>query len=333
MELKHSKLQNLLIMLFVLFAAYIQNTSASVLISFVVCALLTAMFEGCTNKKVIIFSVFGFVCSFALYWFNTEIHDIKSMVYMLISYFNVFVPSIILSYCLKHKFSLANTIKYTAGGYTFITLMSLAEIKYIEKINMSDMMKEHIENAFALSLDMLHATTDFTPNDITHIEKALAMINDIMIMLMPCMYIILHIILSYILIVSVKSILKHCFKKEHNHIECFYQIYAGRTLSNITIILLLLSMFYASNLFVGGVYNFSLIAAFIYSVTGISVVSFYMIKLTKSKSSGYFLTLIIMIFSLISLCVMPAFNGGTVLFFIGLLDSSRNFRKLKKAGA
>ena len=332
MVLKHNKLQNLLIIIFVLFLTYIQNTSASALISFVLCALLAVIFEGCSNKKVLVLSLLGFAFSFAVYWFDAEVYDINSLVYMLIKYMDIFIPAVSVSYCFKNKYTLGRTIKYTASGYTAITLVSLAQIKYIEKINMTDAVRENIDNASALSLDVLRATTDFTQSDTAQIEKALTMVKDIMLMLMPCMFIILHILLSYILVISVKFILKHCFSKEHTEIESFYQIYIGRTLSNITIILLLISMFNGSELFIGGIYNFAVIAGFIYFVAGLSVVNFFMIKITKNKISGNFLTLIITLFALISMCVMPTFSGGTVLFFIGLLDSSRNFRKLKKAG-
>ena len=307
--------------------------SSSLFVNFVASLVLAVTLCASSSKKASFYTVFGVLMAFIIYCASFTFSDTAFIVNGVIRVADLYLPAYVLQLCFKStKAKIGTTVYLVSGANLLVTILDLAKIKYIDKINTAETLEASIGDMIEDYMAVIDTNAVFKDIGAERINELFDSVCKITVMLLPAFYIISCIIISYIFIISVRGMLKVYLKEEHEHIEHFYQISVGRMFSNITLILILLAMISGNSYFTAAVYNFAVIAGFIYLINGIAVVYFLMIKKTRNKYAGLILTIALMIFSVISVVTMPSINGFTIMFLIGLLDSSVNFRKLKRVG-
>ncbi len=301
------------------------------MITIISAVILTVIFSNGTAKASVIKLVCGILVSVFILMNNTSAEEISRYLTIIVRIADLFLPAYVLHLCFRNgKQNLGSAIFFTAGSNLIVTCLSLAQTTFVDKINMIDEIEKMYDSIYTTYVSIIAGSgINQNPEEISVIFNA---VKELSVMLIPSVLILSCIILSYIHIVFSRDMLKMYLKQEHNQIEYFYQIRTGKLLSTMTIILLLLTYFSGSSYFASGVYNFAVIAGFIYVINGLAVVYFLLIKKTKKVSISIIILTLGIIVSIITSIIMPVANIFTVLFIVGLMDTTFNFRKLKKVG-
>ena len=332
---KYSLLTEFINILLICLIGYINFSSQSVswVLTLISAIILTVIFTKDTIKKSIFYFAFTILGSFAVYYFQTDVRDTDLLLNTCIRILDLALPAFVLNLCLRSKkMNLGKVLYFTSGANLFVNLLSLTKIKYYDKINMMDTIDVFYNELIDTYKTVLSGNYAFNTINIDEIIPVFNIIKEITVMLIPAFLIILCMAVSYILIVATRGMLKVYSNRDYSNIEYFYQISVGRFLSTITLIFLIVALLFGSEYFVSAIYNFVFVACFIDFVNGVSVIYFFMIKKLRGLFAAKILTAVILILSLISVALIPTFNGISILFVIGLMDSTVNFRKLKKVG-
>ena len=108
-------------------------------------------------------------------------------------------------------------------------------------------------------------------------------------------------------------------------------IFFGYKLNIITLILLIISIFVRNTFVSAALYNYFVILAALYFIDGVAVLNHFLNKKIKRPMTAAITTWAIVFLGFITIFAMPAVNGITILFFLGMMDSTRNFRKIRGA--
>lgn len=329
MKITHKHNSRIIDLILICLISYINfySGTGSLPVTIVLSILLTVVFSSGTVLMSVIKLAVGLALSLVLCIYEYSAISLD----FFIGFLDLYMPSFILQMCLRYKTNNLNkTVYYTAAGHIFVSCLSLAKVKYIDKsdlINEISLMFDELSEMYTTLIPM---SSDMV--NIKDVAEIVELIKNTTIMFIPAFIIVSCIVLSYIQIALSRGIIKTYLKEEHNEIEYFYQIRIGKLLSTITIILLLISFGSDSVYFASAIYNFAFVAGFIYIINGLSVLYFYLIKTVRNIPVSILLIIIILVVSIFISALMPMANIFTILFILGFLDSSANFRKLKKVG-
>lgn len=332
---KHHLLTDILNLITVCLIAYINFSTdfTSWIFSIISSVVVTVIFCSTTFGKSTTYLVASILVSFASYYFSTNVHDTNSILNTLISIFDLYCPTYVLYLCLKsEKLGLGKVLYFTTAASIATNLLTLAKIKYFDKVSLIDVINEAYDQVSNTYLTVFSSNKSFEGFNPEQLLSAVDTVRDITVMLLPAFVIIACMVISYILMVAVRGMTKIYLGNKYPNVEYFYQATCGKMLSVITIVLVLISFAFGNEYFSSAVYNFAIVACFIYFSVGVSVAYFFIIKKLRNIHLAKICTALLVIASVISVLIMPTFNGLSILFMIGLMDSNVNFRKLKKVG-
>ena len=266
-----------------------------------------------------------------MYIKNNNDIEIGLFTEQLINFLDIYLPALVLSSLFKiKKINLYESMAGLTLSNIFIVLLGLSKIKFIDKINIS----KEFGSELALFFDNFKYIITQTPNlpsvNLEEIDTLLNTVQSTIIMLIPSILIIVCFILSYFELVLSKALIRAYTNKKLNNIESFYQIYIGNTISIITLILLVVSFSSSGTQFSFAVFNMAVICSFLYIINGLAVVYFLLIKKTRKTALSTLILVGVIFVSFMSISFLPTINGVSILFFVGLMDTSMNFRKLKR---
>lgn len=333
MKKSRSHMTEILNILLICFISYINFSipGNSLVITLISSVILAVIFSVCTAARATVNLCIGLAASALIFMLEPVTHDLNYIFESCIAMLDLFLPAFVLSLCFSNKkLGLGKTLYFTTGANLLVNLLSLAKIRYIDKINLIEQVNTVYDEIFSTYTSLIAGSTAIEgAGDITAVFDA---IKELSVMLIPALLIISCMAVSYILIVATRGMLKTYFREEHTEIEYFFQLRTGKLLSTVTIVLLLLAFMSGDAYFTSAIYNFAVIAGFIYFINGLSVVYFYLIKSIRVVPLAMLVLAVAFIVSLFAAVLMPAINVFTLLFVVGLLDSSANFRRLKKVG-
>ncbi len=330
---KTNKLFSYIINIFsVILLSYIASTTSGYkTVIVIVTSAVMASLLYLSNKKIApLYYLTGIVSYAVFYITNTESISTDKLLLMIIEILDIYLPSIFLYKCLCNKNSkFTSCVKYVSLANLIVLIISLAKTKYIDNINIMSDMDKAFSEIITYYGDIISANTNLININITDINDMLIAVKDGFIMLMPSFYIISSLIIGYIVSALSISIIKS--KKQNFHINNkFNKIYFGRKLNLFTLATIILS-FVISNTFINsGLYNFLVILSCLYIVDGLAVLNYFIEKKTKNRFSTRLFTVVLFLFSIFSVVTMPIINGFSIMFFAGMLDSTHDFRKIRR---
>ena len=330
---KTNKLFSYIINIFsIILLSYIASTAAGfeTIIVIVTSATMASLLYLSSKKIAPWYYVMGIVSYALFYMTNTDQVSKDKLIIMLIEILNLYLPSIFLYKCLCDKKSRFTTcVKYVTGANLIVLIISLAKIKYIDNINMMSEMDKTISEIITYYGDIISANANLINVNIKDINDLLITAKDGFIMLIPSFLIISSLTIGYVVSFLSVSIIKS--KRQNFHINNkFNKIYFGRKLNVITIITIVLSFIIMNPIINSALYNFLVIMSVLYMVDGLALLNYFIEKKTRNHFITRVSIVVLLLFSLFSIATMPVINGFSILFFAGMLDSTHDFRKIRR---
>ena len=294
-------------------------------------AIACTMLFSVSNIKAFVMTVLNMLFYAFLYTNGNKSFEIGLFTEHLINFFDIYLPALVLARLFKiKKISLYESMAGLTLSNIFIVLLSLSKIKFVDKIDISKEFGGELALFFENFKYILTQTPNLPSVNLEEIDTLLNTVQNTIIMLIPSILIIVCFILSYAELILSKALIGAYTNKKLKNIESFYQIYIGNTISIITLVLLVISFSSSGTQFSFAVFNMAVICSFLYIVNGLAVVYFLLIKKTRKTALSTILLVVVVFVSFLSVSFLPTINGASILFLIGLMDTSMNFRKLKR---
>ena len=241
-------------------------------------------------------------------------------IYLGISLFLIFMPtSLGITYCIKNRKKVSETILIGAGAFFIsVTLVVLLEAR-LEGLNFVKLLEQDLSQFLAMQIEMLK-DMGLTNYELLQTEDLLEMTYDYMIILIPSLLFVFSLIISYINNIFSFIVLRRMgygvvrypgfskFKLPDNIMPGIAVMFVA------TFIIGKLNIPYHEALLV----NITFLIGFIFFVQGLSVLD-YLLKKVRIR----------LIFRIIILNVFLIPMSG-IIFFIGILDSIFDMRKIRK---
>ena len=330
---KTNKLFSYIINIFsVILLSYIASTAVGYkTIIVIVTSATMASLSYLSSKKIAPFYCIMGIISYALFYItNTDFVSLDKIIVMLIEIIDLYLPSVFLYKCFCNKKSSFTTcVKFVTGANLIVLIISLAKTKYIDNVNIISDIDATFSEFITYYGDIISANANLINKNINNINEILIAAKDGFIMMLPSFLIISSLIIGYIISALSVSIIKTRIQSFHINNK-FNKIYFGRKLNIITIVTLLLSFIIANPYISSGLYNFLVILSVLYITDGLALLNYFIEKKTKNRFLTRILTVFIFIFSIFSVASMPVINGFSIMFFAGMLDSTHDFRKIRR---
>ena len=170
------------------------------------------------------------------------------------------------------------------------------------------------------------AGTEF---DYTKMYEIINAGKNTVIILIPAILIIVMFISAFIIYEISKYVMVSFTRKTFSDDSKYRNFKINGALSLITIALLLTSALSDSEMYSNAVLNFSIISSFVYLANGFAVICHYLIKKINNKVLVIISAIAVIIMTFMSVFMISSINGFTIIFFIGLLDTTFDFRKIR----
>ena len=320
-----------LLMIIALLEYIVFSTHMSGVIVFFACPVVCAVFYALKNKKqTAIYMIFAMLCSLMSYSFVFDLKVIDNLLNYLFAFLQIHLCALVLAYCLKSdNFSFKETLIALTGANLLITIADIAIIRYYHKIDIIDVVNSSIMQITQSSAAMIKSTGVMSGASQQQIIDMFNMARQALVMLIPAVLIIINIVISFVTYEITSIIFKSYIKNRANN-QKFRLVSVGNSLSVATLLLLILSTLSGSSYFESVVLNFVLVAAFLYMAGGFAIICFYIYKKIKNEAIAMLVSLIVLVFAVVSSSLITSINGLSILFFVGLFDANFDFRKIRK---
>ena len=257
--------------------------------------------------------------------------EVRSLTGFVIAFFQLHLPAVVFAVCLsKYKFSLKQTVIAVSGANVLVTIADLAVIKYLHKIDITKQVNDFFTE-FSDTYISVIANTELSQGlNADALDEMMGVIKSVFLTLMPGILVLTCVIMSFVTFKIICVILRNLTKVDIDPRSKLRFFTIEGSLSLVTFILILLSFVVDSSYFAGGVYNFALLAGFAYAANGLAVVDFWLSVKIKNNYTHTILMIFLVFAAFISSVFMSAFNALSILFFIGLIDTNIDFRKIHK---
>lgn len=240
--------------------------------------------------------------------------------YLGISLFLIFTPiSLGLTYCIRKRKKVSETVLIGAAAFFIsVAVVVLLEAK-LEGLNFVKSLEQDLSQFLAIQIDMLK-DMGLTNYELLQTEDLLEMTYDYMIILIPSLLFVTSLIISYINNIFSFIVLRRMGYgvvryPSFSRFKLPYNIMPGIAVMFITTFIIgKLNIPYHEALLL----NITFLIGFIFFVQGLSVLDF-LLKKVKIR----------LIFRIIILNVLLIPMSG-IIFFIGVLDSILDMRKIRK---
>ena len=302
------------------------------IISFICIPILTTVLVTANSKKsyylrLISAFVLSLISAFAA-GYSLNIHD---MCEAGVIFIQLHIPAVAIAYCINnHNFDFKTSVIYASGANVIALIANLAVVKYVHNVDMTKLIGDEID-AMSDMYKTLMSTANLSGTlDAETFDNMFKLVKSAVVMLMPAILILSCVVIAFVVFKITCTIIDNFTKIRVGYVSKLRYFIINSKLSFITFLLLIISSVSGNSYFTGAVYNFAMIAAFAYVADGIALVDFLLAKNIKNKIIHKIAIILIVILSILSGAVLSGVNGLTVLFFVGLLDAGRDFRKLRK---
>lgn len=315
---------------FLLIITIIEYTVFSVRISnfysFIVTLLLSITFYINDSKNIFKFGLlYSIIISFLSFYISFDITIFDNVYYYIFNYLKIHLFAIITCLCFKKELDFKSTVTSIFFISLSLVIFDLAKYKFIDKISFYNELSGGLE----LYLEEYNKTlTNAGINfDSEQIYALFFKVKDIILLLYPSFVVITAFIESFLVYFFTRIIIGSVTQKRFNSQFKLRNFYIGKTLSFLVLILLVISP--EGSMFENAVYNFTLVASFIYLINGFAVIEHKVSALIKNNILLYFCMLLILIFSTLTVLILPTINGISIMFIIGITDTTFDYRKIR----
>lgn len=241
-------------------------------------------------------------------------------IYLGISLFLIFIPTTFgIAYCIKNRKKVSETVLIGAGAFFIsIALVVLLEAR-LEGLNFVKSLEQDLSQFLAMQIEMLK-DMGLTNYELLQTKDLLEMTYDYMIILIPSLLFVFSLIISYI-----NNIFSFIVLRRMRYGAVRYPSFSKFKLPNNImpgIAVMFISTFIIGKLNIpyneALLVNVTFLIGFIFFVQGLSVLD-YLLKKVRIR----------LIFRIIILNVFLIPMSG-IIFFIGVLDSILDMRKIRK---
>jgi len=292
----------------------------------IVTLLLGSVFYINESDKLFKFGiVYSIIVSFFSFYISFDITIVDNIYYYIFVYLKIHLLAVVLSLCFKKELDMKNTVVFLFSIIILACIFELSKYKFIDKINFSKELSTGIEQYVTDYVKTLENTgLNF---DSEQVYNLFFKVKDIILLLYPSFVVIASLIEAYMIYFLSRTVIGSVSRKGFTDDFRLRNFYIGKSLSFIVLIFLLVST--KDSMFENVVYNFTLIASFLYFINGFAVVEYMLNKVIKRNLMLYICMFFILIVSFVTVILLPTINGISIMFIIGITDSSFDYRKLR----
>lgn len=324
---KKARQNHLFLLLMIAFTEYIAFSSSFTVIMGLLAVPVISSVLFVTDSKITRFFYLAFaaVVSFTTFCLSSG-NDIISFVS---NYFQIHLTAFIIFYCISGNKDFKETMAYLTIVNIIFVVADLTIIRFYHKVDFigvySDTFDEYIK-----SISVIAGAGEFIPGVTSaEITEILNSFKSTIIMLVPSMLIISCMLVSFVTLQLTTFVLRTYLHYDNSNLY-FRNFKMKFYIAFVNIVLLIVSLISEKEFIIGVTYNFVLISMFLFSASGLSVICNLLYKKIKSRFALFVIFTFIVVALIFSALILGTAGGISILFYIGMLDSSFNFRKLKK---
>ena len=316
---------------YLLIITIIEYTVFSVRISnfyaFIVILLMgTAFYFFDSKKSTKIGILYSLIIAFLSFYISFDISITDNLYYFVYNYLKIHLFALAVCYGFKKALNFKTALCGIFSVSIFISVLELAKFKYIDNISFSKELSGAIEQYIEMYISTIKTTG--LNIDFDQLSEMLFKSKELLLIMYPSLLMIGCFIESFIIYFFSRIIIGLFCKKRFDNEHKFRNFYIGKGLSFIVLILLIASP--KGSMFENCVYNFTLIAAFLYFLNGFAVVSYLFNKFIKKDYLLYLCLVFVLFLSVITILILPTVNGISIMFIMGLTDATFDYRKIRR---
>ena len=312
---------------YIVFSSHLSGISG--IVAFCACPIFcTVLYTLKSKQQIAVYMVFALFCSLLSYCFVFDIKLVDNIINFLFTFMQIHLCAFVLSNCLKSRNnSFKNAIFALTGANLFIAIANIAVIRYYHNIDIIDVLNTYFKQVADESVAIIKSYGIIEGVTQQQIIDVFDLVCNAIISLIPAALIIICFVISFVTY-EITAIMFKAYIKNRTNDQKFRFVSVPNSLSIAAVLLLLVSLI-SDSLYLGSViYNFVLVAAFLYISQGYAVICFYIYKKIKSDALAIIISVTVLMITIISCALIPSINGFSVLFFVGLFDSNFDFRKI-----
>lgn len=295
-------------------------------------SVAAAVFTMVTENKSVLYLMFGFVCFiFACFIGNSDINA-ENCFDVILRALDLYLPAFAISLCFRRKNAdTPSTVAYASMANIIVLLLSLAKIKFYNNIDLHKQLESVFNEIINQYSELISSNSALIGINPTMLSKSLETAKQALIMMLPSLMIIASMVCAYFVIVVSRSLINVHSRSQALSIEYFADLHIDNKLCKVSIVLLVIALFSENLYLTAGIYNFLAVAVAIYFADGLAIVNYIAFSKTNNRPLSLLITVAVAVAAFTTVATLPIFNGMTILFLLGVLDSGRDFRKIMKA--
>lgn len=295
-------------------------------------AVAAAVFTLAPQKRYVIYQIYGCICFAVSFFIHGTAVTVDSIINALIAMLNLYLPSFAVSVCFRQRNSTAlSAAAYVSAANIFVLLLSMAKIRFFDNTDMYKQLETMFSDIIAQYSELLSSNSAVFGINSVALGQLMSTAKRVIIMMMPSMLITSSMICAYFVISVSCGLLKVYAPDKKPDIGYFSDFHIDGLLCKISLGLLIIAMFSQNMYLTAGIYNFLAVAMFLYFADGLAIVNFMAVSHTNNRPLSLLITVAVGIVAFTTVATLPMFNGMTLLFLLGIIDSGRDFRRTMKA--
>lgn len=306
--------------------------SASVLIVLLSSSVAASVLATVRSVRAVVYAIYGCVCFAAAFLLRGSTVTADAFISALIAILNIYLPALTVSLCFKRKKTSAlETAAFATAANILVLLLSMAKIRFCDKTDMYAQLEAVFSDIIGQYSALLSSDSAVLGINSAALNQLLSTAKQVIIMMIPSMLIASSMLCAYFIMTVSRGLLGVYAPVKKPDIGYFSQFHIDGTLSKISLALLIIALFSENMYLTAGIYNFLAVAVFLYFADGLAVINFAASARTGNRPLSLLITAAVGVVAFLTVVTLPMFNGMTVLFLLGIIDSGRNFRQIKKA--
>ncbi len=308
------------------------NDTASALIVLLSSSVAASVFASASRGKFVAYQIYGCICFIAAWFLHGTAVTADSVISALIAMLNLYLPAFAVTICFGRKDTTAlSSAAYVTIANIFVLLLSMAKIKFYDKTDMYAQLETLFNDIIGQYSDLISSNSSMLGISSAALTQLMSTAKQVIIMMIPSMLIASSMVCAYFVTAASRGLLGVYAPDKKPNIGYFSDFHMDGTLCKISLALLIIAMF-SQNLYLSaGIYNFLAVAVFLYFADGLAIVNFAAVSRTNNRPLSLLITAAVGVVAFTTVATLPMFNGMTILFLLGIIDSGRDFRRTMKA--
>ncbi len=277
-------------------------------------------------------SVAAVVCAVIAAFLYSGQTDATTLLDGVIAAFDMALPGAAIGIALKKMDDAFFIVSVGAGANILVLLAQFVKLKLFDNIDILNVLiKTPLKSFFDSYESLLSQSGTLTDEMQEMLHEASSVFIKMIEMLSPALLIISALLSAFFIFLAARKVLYHVYKVVFLNIAHFWALQLGRKVSVLMFGLILATMLLPSDSIVTqALLNITVILSAVYVLCGLSVIDFFFRRTKIFSIARALIYVLALILLFLFTSFIPIINPLYLLMFLGLFDSTFDFRKLRQ---